>query len=154
MLTLSSPGAHLSLEIRGYQFPDTAADGWDAEWLHVSGLVEVPRGRWKFSDPCLATFELAQLGEWLRDVPVGGPERELEFMEPCLRFEHVERSEGDVLVVRLAQEASPPWATEAQRYRDGIDLEFPFSALDFEKLAAEVRAMCRRFPQRSRSNAV
>jgi len=85
--------------------------------------------------------------------PAGGPERALEFTEPCLRFEHVERADGDILVVRLAQEASPPWATEAQRFGEGVAFEFPFSGLDFKTMSSAVAEMCGKFPQRARADA-
>lgn len=153
MLNLGANDASLSIEVRGYQFPDAPMGGWDSEWLQVHGSAECPQGRWRFSDPCLTTFELAHLATWLRGVPTGGLVREMEFVEPCLRFEHVERSDGDVLIVRLSQEASPPWATESQRYGDGVALEFPFSALDFETMASAVSEMCGKYPQRTRGDA-
>lgn len=153
MLTLSTEDVTFSLDVRGYLFPDTASDGWDSEWLQIMGSAVCEHGRWQFSDPCLTTFELAHLASWLRDVPIGGPERELEFTEPCLRFEHVERADGDILVVRLAQEASPPWAAEDQRFSEGVAFEFPFSVLDFETMASAVAEVCGKFPQRARPNA-
>jgi hypothetical protein len=153
MLTISAKDVTLSLEVRGYQYPDTTMDGWDSEWLQIAGSAGCAKGRWQFSDPCLTTFELMKLAAWIRDVPAGGPERELEFTEPCLRFEHIERADGDVLVVRLAQEASPPWATEAERFREGVTLEFPFATVDFNNLASTVAEMCAKFPQRAGANA-
>jgi hypothetical protein len=153
MLNLGAKDASLSIEVRGYQFPDSAMDGWDSEWLQIHGSAECPQGQWRFSDPCLTTFELAHLAAWLREVPTGGPVREIEFVEPCLRFEHVERSNGDVLIVRLSQEASPPWATESQRYGEGVALEFPFSTLNFVTLSSAVAEMCGKYPQRARGNA-
>ena len=153
MLTLSAKDVTLSLDVRGYPFPGSASDGWDSEWLQIAGSAGCEQGRWRFSDPCLTTFELAHLASWLREAPASGPKRELEFTEPCLRFEHVERADGDILVVRLAQEASPPWATEAQRFGEGVALEFPFSVLDFKTMSAAVAEMCGKFPQRARANA-
>ena len=154
MLNLSAKDTSLSIEVRGYQFPDATMDGWDSEWLQVYGSAGCGQGNWRFSDSCLTTFELDHLAAWLRGVPTGGPVREIEFTEPCLRFEHVERSDGDVLVVRLSQEASPPWANGSQRFGDGVALEFPFSALNFETMSSAVSEMCGKYPQRARGNAV
>jgi hypothetical protein len=153
MVTISAKDVTLSLDVRGYQFPEATMDGWDSEWLLISGSAECAKGRWRFSDPCLTTFELVKLAAWLRDAAAGGPERELEFTEPCLRFEHVERADGDILVVRLAQAASPPWATEVERFREGVALEFPFLTLDFSTIVTTVAEMCGKFPERARANA-
>ena len=97
--------------------------------------------------PCLCTFELQSLAAWLRDVPVGG---QLNFTEPNLRFEHVERSDGDVLLVAFSQESSPPWATEGERYGEGYALSFPFSLNDFAAASAALQNMLLKWPIRTR----
>lgn len=149
MLTLSGPDSRIELDIFGYQFASVAHDGWDSEWLRVSGRASSPRGRWKFTDPCLTTFELKALASWLRDVPVGGPNRELGFTEPNLRFEHVEEAAGDYLYVWFAQEASPPWATDAERFGEGCFVRIPFTSISFVEAAEAVDALCLKYPERA-----
>ncbi len=140
----------LHLEVLGYQFPGIEDDEWDSEWLIIAGQVSCTRGRWKFREPCLCTFELQALAAWLRDVRVGGPERELCFTEPNLRFEHVETSDGDVLLIAFSQESSPPWATEGERYGEGYALSFPFCLNDFAVASSTLGSMLLKWPIRTR----
>ena len=149
MLTLSGPDSRLELDILGYQFASVAHDGWDSEWLQISGRAQCPRGRWKFADPCLTTFELQVLASWLRNLPAGGLDRELSFTEPNLRFEHVEEATGDVLYVYLSQEASPPWVTDDERFGEGYALHLPFASICFSEVADVVESLCRKFPVRA-----
>jgi hypothetical protein len=149
MLILSGSDSRIELDIVGYQFASAKHDGWDSEWLQVSGRAESPRGRWKFNDPCLTTFELKALASWLREVPVGGPDRELSFTEPNLRFEHVEEPGGDALFVWLSQEASPPWATEVERFQEGYVLRIPFASINFVEAAEGVERLCQKYPERA-----
>src|SRR5687768_4265364 len=100
MITLLGPDSRIELDIRGYQF-QSAAHGPDSEWLLVTGSVECPRGRWKFVDPCLTTFELANLAIWLRQLPHGLAKEHLWFTEPNLHFQHVSEP-GDILRVHLS----------------------------------------------------
>jgi hypothetical protein len=74
MRLVGKEGEELHLEVLGYQFPGTKDDEWDSEWLIIEGQVSCARGRWKFRNSCLCTFELQALATWLRDVRVGGPE--------------------------------------------------------------------------------
>jgi hypothetical protein len=150
MMRLIGKDEELHLEVLGYQFPETEDDEWDSEWLIIAGSVSCARGRWRFRDPCLCTFELQALATWLRDVPVGGPERELAFTEPNLRFEHLARSDGDVLLVAFSQESSPPWATEGERYGEGYPLSFPFSLNDFAAASTALQNMLLKWPVRTR----
>jgi hypothetical protein len=148
MLNLRSPVASFQLQVLGYQFPSATNEDWDAEWLLVAGRVECSRGRWKFDDPCLLASELKGLATWLRDVPVGGPEREISFMEPNLRFEHVETAAGDALLIHLSQESAPPDATDDERYGSGYSLHIPFSSINFMEAASAVEKMYMQYPVR------
>jgi hypothetical protein len=150
MRLVGKEGEELHLEVLGYQFSETKDDEWDSEWLIISGLVSCARGRWKFRDACLCTFEVQALAAWLRDVRVGGPERELCFTEPSLRFEHVETSDGDQLLVAFSQECSPPRSTDDERYGEGYTLSFPFCLNDFAAASAALESMSLKWPIRTR----
>jgi hypothetical protein len=150
MNLIGKEGEELHLEVLGYQFPENTDDEWDSEWLIIAGDVSCARGGWKFRDPCLCTFELQALAAWLRDVRIGGPEREIGFVEPNLRFEHIEGSAGDFLLVAFSQECSPPWATEGERYGEGYALSFPFSLNDFVVASAALENMLLKWPVRTR----
>jgi hypothetical protein len=149
MFELSGPDSRIELDVVGYQFASVAHDGWDSEWLQISGRAESPRGRWRFIDPCLTTFEMKALASWLRDLAAGGRNHELTFTEPNLRFERVEEDAGDFLYVWLSQEASPPWATEAERFGDGHALRIPFAAINFAAAVQAVEKLCQQYPERA-----
>jgi len=78
-----------------------------------------------------------------------GPERELCFTEPNLRFEHVETSDGDMLAIAFSQESSPPWATEGERYGEGYALSFPFCRNDFAAASSTLDGMLLKWPIRT-----
>ena len=61
-------GTSLSLTISGYQFPEIENDSHDSNWLNITGKVEHPRGSWTFVDPCMLTYELEGLSDWLESV--------------------------------------------------------------------------------------
>jgi hypothetical protein len=84
-------------------------------------------------------------------VQMPGSERELNFTEPNLRFEHVKRSGMDVLLVAFAQESSPPWATDDQRYGEGFVMSFPFQLNNFKAAAEALQRMLLQWPVRTRN---
>jgi hypothetical protein len=108
MQLIGNEGEEFRLKVLGYQFPEIKNNEWDSEWLIISGEVLCAQGRWRFRAPCLCTFEVQTLAAWLCDLQVGGPEREIGFTEPNLRFEHVEKQDSDALLVGFSQESSPP----------------------------------------------
>ncbi len=56
----------------GYQFPDLPGGGsrdWDANWVVVDGTVHTEtRESWRFTEPCLTTWEASKLEAWLHRV--------------------------------------------------------------------------------------
>jgi len=131
----------------GYQFPDAEVDGWDSEWLRVAGVVSCDRGKWKFSDPCLTTFELKALADWLRSTPAEGSGKTIGFTEPNLSFARADLDEG--LVISFAQECAPPSATEQEKYGDGFSLTFPIELNDCTALAMGIENILEQFPVRA-----
>ena len=150
MRLIGQEGEEFQLEVVGYEFPGIIDDEWDSEWLIVAGKVSCARGRWKFRDPCLLTMELEALASWLRDLRSGVAGPELDFIEPNLRFTRVQGSEGEAISVAFSQEASPPWASEDERYGDGYALTFPFSLNDLDAASAALLGMAIRWPMRTR----
>ncbi len=144
-------GEEFRLHVLRYQYPDIVHDEWDSNWLIVAGEVSCPRGRWRFSNSCLCAVEIKALADWLRDVAGGRAERELGFIEPNLRFELVEAADGPLLSVVFSQECAPPWATESERYGDGVALRFPFRLNDLIRAAEVVRGMSAEWPVRGRT---
>lgn len=141
----------LNLSISGYQFPAAEAEPYDSNWLNVAGKVEHPRGAWSFHDPCLLTYELERLCDWLEDV-AASPHTEHEpeyFTEPCLEFSVVRCGGATALRAHLSYDPSPPWITCRSERLDGIDLDFPLAINDLRAVSKTLRGYLSRCPQRA-----
>ncbi len=144
---LSTEGFGLDLDVTGYQYPELA-DPEDGNWLRVVGLVDHPRGGWKFDDPCLTTSELEQLAGWFDGVANGAPDPDAGyFIEPNLQFLWTVEPQPSIDVT-LANECAPRWLTEREARMDGVTLRFPVSINDPRVLSAALREMLRKFPVR------
>jgi hypothetical protein len=140
--------ARLELDVVGYQFPNADLDGWDSEWLIVAGAVSCDRGKWKFRDPCLTTFELQALAEWFRSLTNEGSSSDIGFTEPNLSFARTGAGTAEELVISFAQESTPPWATEQEKYGEGFSIGFPSALNDCAALAAGIDTILKQFPVR------
>jgi hypothetical protein len=114
-------GDAVELTIVGYQFPEIRDDPWDSNWVVIETTATVDGQSWTSRDPCLVTFEVEQLADWVEAL---GNERlvesELDFMEPNLAFE-LEGVAGDLVRIRIwfECEARPAWKGKAPvRARD------------------------------------
>lgn len=146
MIFSNGDGVSLELQVLGYQFPDEKSD-WDPNWLIVAGSITHPRGSWRFTDPCLTTFELEQLAKWFEDAAQGKPNpAEGYFTEPCLEFRLVRGPQLAIEVI-LAHECAPPWLTGDERL-GGFALQFPIPPMDPMELARAARKFLVKFPER------
>ena len=144
----TSGTSEFTLDIRSYQFPNAVArddQDWDPEWLHVEGSVSTPKGHWKFSDACLTTFELETLAHWFRDLAAGKAPAAVDFTEPNLRFARQDES----VVIWFSQEASPPWATEDERFGDGVPVLFQFRKEEIDIATLSMAELVMKFPMRN-----
>jgi hypothetical protein len=145
-MRLSGRDVLFDLRFAGYQFPGDATSEYDSNWLVVEGVVRHPRGDWRFRDPCLLTYEVARLADWLEAVGAGTePESWCGFIEPNLSFEVAGKDLERVLRVSFAIEARPRWATADEE----VAVEFPLATLDLGPAVATLRAQLREFPQRT-----
>jgi hypothetical protein len=134
------------LRVVDYQFPDDATSDYDSNWLLIEGSVRHPRGDWQFRDPCLLTYEVAQLADWLEAVATGAEsESWCGFIERNLRFQVVCEGAGRVLRVSFAIEALPRWAKPGE----DVSVEFPVTGLNLASAVVSLREQLRKFPQRT-----
>lgn len=126
----SADRSAVTLQVRDYQFPGLVGSGprdWDANWVIIEGRVFAADGRnWCFRDPCLTTWEAAELSRWLRAVAAGAiaptsfgseppssddfePVGVLVFTEPTIAFS-LASQDGDQVTLRvhLSSGACPP----------------------------------------------
>jgi len=111
-------GNELTLTIAGYQFPEAEDPGKRFSWHMIEGEAVAGGRTWSFRYPALTCDEPARLSAWLR-LAGGSAEQAkaadqalepLEFTEPNLSFEVVERSpSGATIRVGLDVEFRPPW---------------------------------------------
>ena len=143
-----SSGNEFRLVILRYQHPDLHEDQWDSNWLVVTGEVTTASGqRWRFSEPCVTTFELESLAEWLEGlVAKGTAPSDFAFTEPNLKFAYTPWP-GRALQLTLRHESAPPSATDVER-QSGVTLEFRLREGEPAALAAEIRDALSDFPVR------
>ncbi|NLG96567.1 MAG: hypothetical protein GX491_04320 [Chloroflexi bacterium] len=142
-MKLTAGSSSFQLTILGYQFPDAEGEQYDANWLIVRVDVESPRGSWTATDPCLLTYEAAQLAEWIEKVAQGEPVQPgMKFLEPALLFRLT--NEGN-LRIYFSSFLRPEWAQEGE----APFLEFPVSQVDLAAAARDLRVQIRRYPQRA-----
>ena len=143
-----SSGAEIQLVVLGYEYPDVHEDRWDSNWLTVSGHAADPQGTtWRFSAPCVTTFELADLADWLEGLAADGRHPDVfEFTEPHLRFAYTPWPRR-ALHVTLNRELAPSQAA-GEGTGGGLTLEFPLPEVDAVELAAQVRSALVDFPVR------
>ncbi len=149
MLLKGIDNSEVELMVVGYQFPQLKHEQYDSDWLNISIRVKHPRGNWTTTDPCMLTWEVAHLSEWLESIARNEPvDSEESFMEPNLRFE-LRREPLAKLRVYFELECRPPWADayESGKMKD-IWLEFDVDSEDLRNAAASLRADLMRFPVR------
>jgi hypothetical protein len=148
MLKLAgADGAELSLEILGYEFPEIET-GEDAEWLLISAVVKCPEGNWKFRAPCLETVDLPPLAAWFKETKLGGPHREIGFIEPAISFEQV--TGGHSVKALFSHEGAPPWYLGEERCGKLFELEFLIELNDFGAIAINLENVARKYPIRTK----
>ncbi|WP_101395542.1 WapI family immunity protein [Phycicoccus duodecadis] len=149
MRLTSTDGSEVRIRMDGYQFPAMTTPGdWDANWLIVEGAVRLATGEsWSFRDPCLTTWEVSSLVDWLRQVADGSvqpsafpsdddEERLQVFTEPNLAFSLAARSQARVtLRVHFSLESLPPRLRE-DRDLDLFDFFVPLNVREAEAQSA------------------
>jgi hypothetical protein len=78
----------LDFEVTGYEFPEIDDGDYDSNWLMVRLAVHSRVGSWTVTEPCLLTWELAELVEAAGKAAKGLMDRDMElrFIEPNLAF--------------------------------------------------------------------
>jgi hypothetical protein len=140
----------VELHIVGYQFPDLAAVEYDSNWLRIEGYVSHPRGRWSFQDPCLLTYEVSRLANWLDALAQQDPNGdEIGFVEPNLSFRIVRSEASAMLRVYFELEARPNWVAAPSAGLSDLWVEFRVQELELRQAARSLRQELAIYPQRT-----
>jgi len=140
-----------SLTIVGYQYPAMATARYDSNWLDIHVEVTTPQGTWSTTDPCLLTYEVRTLADWLDAIDAHKSVNPIcSFIEPCLRFElHTDGHGQQLLRISFEQELRPPWAQANSTNQEDIWIEFPLTTTDIARAVQSLRAELERYPQRA-----
>jgi hypothetical protein len=135
MRLASKDGQMFEMRIVGYQFPHLETVEYDSNWLIIAGDVIHPNGSWRFSDPCLLTYEGKRLASWMESIAEGEPVESIcGFIEPNLQFRAVLGVDLRVLRVYFELEARPKWAPK-RAPKDDLWVEFPVAEVDLRSTA-------------------
>jgi hypothetical protein len=145
LASFQGPWGSLRIGVAGYQFPGIANDEWDSNWLIVTGDAVLDGRSWSFRDPCLTTFEMRRLAEWLDQVVAGRADQaSCGFTEPNLDFEQVSR---EAIRIGFSLEALPPWVNHESDFGE-IGFSIPIDS-QLEAAANNLRTLLARFPVRA-----
>jgi len=110
MKLIGNHKTEFEMRVVGYQFPGLKQEPYDADWLNIEVNIKHPRSAWRKTEPCILTFELAHLADWLGWIVEGSPAHSEEgFMEPELHFEWFGEPRN-VLRVYLDYGLRPAWS--------------------------------------------
>ena len=143
--------SEFELQVAGYQFPGFSGDVFDDNWLIVVGRVAPADERaWEFRDPSLLTWEVERLSNWLEALASSKAVDDGEdFIEPNLRFEVVESSEGTItLRVNFELESRPPWFFADAAGMNDLWIDLRVDNDDLRAAAEGLRRELARFPAR------
>jgi hypothetical protein len=148
MLLKDDENTEFELKVRGYQFPQLTSEEYDSDWLVINIWVKHPLGSWASTDPCLLTWEAANLADWFEAIADGKVvDEEQSFLEPNLRFELIENA-AKKLRVYFELECRPAWAPYDGAGMDDLWLEFGIGVEELRTAAASLRHDVNRFPIR------
>jgi hypothetical protein len=132
------------LRLVGYQFPHVTRERYDSNWLIAEGSVKHAGGAWTFRDPCLLTWEAAELAVWLQTLESQRAEAEISFIEPNISFTWLS---GGKLRISFALEAAPP-RSQIQEVNDDFSLLFTIDAQSLQKAGQELSSQLSNYPER------
>jgi hypothetical protein len=139
--------ARLELDVLAYEFPD---GGDSANWLKVELAGSLPQGSWKARDASLETWDLLHLADWFDSLASGEPaDAEMEFTEPNLSFELLERDAEDLVVrVWIEGELRPRWNPPKTWGDRDLFADLRLHGRDATRVATELRMKALHFPPR------
>jgi len=141
----------MELTLVGYQFPHLATVEWDSNWLNVRVRVQHPRGTWTAQDPCMLTYDVPALADWLEAVAAGHEDdAEHGFLEPNLLFRVVTDASGNRFVrVFFELELRPTRAPFDGAPMEDLFLDFPAERMQLAAAAKSLRDQAARYPRRT-----
>lgn len=150
MKLASGKDEEFEMTVVGYEFPHLKQEPFDADWLNIHVDVKHSRGYWSKNYPCLLTWELDDLAEWLESIAATNPPRsEKHFTEPELRFEWF--GGINTLRVHLHYSLRPSWSPyHGPNEEKDLFVQFTLTPQNLGELAVALRREIKQFPVRVR----
>ena len=146
-----SDGQSFELTILGYQFPNMNTEDFDSNWLIIQLDVHHPKGHWRSRDPCLLTYEVERLANFLEQVSRNEKvDAEEHFIEPNLKFRLLTPgSKDEKMRIYFELECRPSWAPSDTVGMEDLWVEFPVLEINLELAAQSLRDQLSIYPQRA-----
>ena len=139
-MLLRNQDTELTLNLLGFEFPESAQGPVHDDWLVVAVTLRERRRHFYAAHTALALEEAHQLAAWLREQAFATTPASFVPSEGALAFEAQPLAGGCRLLVRLDLEFRPPWAGP-----EGACLEFVPGTRDVLALAASVHEAVQAF---------
>jgi hypothetical protein len=152
MKLINQDGSFFALDAVGYQYPDIQDDYWESNWLVIQIQLQLLEQSWSIKDPCLTTFELQILLDWLHRFSINAPgNNSLGFTESYVQFEFIiDYNRGQSL--RINYRLPPNGRNNS--WKDNISIDFPLRRVPFNALVEDLQAQLTKFPQRVFRNRI
>ncbi len=138
----------LSLEVVGYEFPDSPKD----DWCLLQVGIDQEGQTCELIDPALETTELVHLLRWFSSLSEGRLPRyaHLTFTEPCISFEFLAFKDNVIrIAVRLSRELKPDFKIrQFGRSSDNWSIVFELDQVQFKSIRDGLSDTLDRFPIR------
>jgi len=151
MQLVNTDGTAVALTLIGYQYPHLETALYDSNWLIIRIDATNAQGTWTATSPCLLTYEVSRLADWLDAAADDRAERPVcTFIEPSLLFRVREAADGRrMLYVYLEVELRPPWMPSKYAGQEDVWLAFVLDVLNLPATARMLRMQLQRYPQRA-----
>jgi len=151
-MKLTGSKTSFELKIVGYQFPDIHKGTYDSNWLVIKvNVIHATVGSWSFQDPCMLTFEVAELVDWLEKCSQNSIPSNLIFFEPNIRFYLINKN---TLRVYFYAEALPPLVPLESTGEQDFYCDFPISEAILVEASKQLREQLMKFPRRGHLNLI
>ena len=148
----STNGHRFELRVIGYEFPNLEHDryGYDRNWLQVELELRSGNSTLSYVDPCLLTWELIALKDWLASIAAGDvKQRRITFIEPTLSLTALQLKPS--IVIRLTLTVDKLVPSPFDHSPEVHHLNLHATTEELRRAVAELSRMAASFPERPES---
>ena len=137
----------VEISIRGYEFPNSDDKEYDGNWLIIYLRVESKLGNWQTIYPCLLTWEIKSLIDWLKKISENEEniEKEMEFIEPNISFHLLNNFNDFAKVIRINFDLE--FRPSSNKYSSYF-VDLLMNSKELLKISKELEIELEKFPER------